>query len=173
MQAQPPGLACCACRSEWFGCGQRPRYACPGYRLPTDAEWEYAYRAGTETAYYSGENDPAACSCEGDAKLDPIAWYCDNAGSKTHPVGRKPPNAWNLYDMAGNVWEWSHDWYQSSLGTAAVTAPWGPASGSSRVVRGGAWYGDAHYARAAFRSRLRPAGRDNDHGFRCSRGLLP
>ena len=144
-------------------------YTCPGYRLPTEAEWEYAYRAGTQTAYYSGVNDPAACKCEGDANLKPIAWYCGNAGSTTHPVGQKQANAWHLYDMAGNVLEWCHDSYKASLGTGAVSDPWGLASGSTRVLRGGSYSTSAVSARAANRYNSTPTIRYFHYGFRCSR----
>ncbi|MBX3126441.1 MAG: formylglycine-generating enzyme family protein [Polyangiaceae bacterium] len=86
-------------------------YQCEGYRLPTAAEWEYAARAGTKTAFYSGEitSQPKVAICEFDGNLDKIAWYCFNAGGTTHPVGGKQPNAWGLYDMAGNAYEWTND----------------------------------------------------------------
>jgi formylglycine-generating enzyme required for sulfatase activity len=85
-------------------------YDCAGYRLPTDAEWEYAIRAGTTTAYYSGfmkETNGLACSDE--PALQKIGWYCFNSGKTTHPVGLKEPNAWGLYDMSGNAAEWTSD----------------------------------------------------------------
>jgi len=146
-------------------------YDCPGYRLPTEAEWEYAYRAGTTTAYYNGANDPSACSCSPvDTNANAIGWYCGNAGNTTHPVGQKQANAWGLYDMAGNVWEWCHDWFQSSLGSSAVTDPWGSPSGSYWVVRGSSWSRFAYFLRAARRaSSTPPTHRLNDLGFRCSR----
>ena len=147
-------------------------YSCPGYRLPTEAEWEYAYRAGTQTAYYSGVNDKKVCSeCKSDEHLDPIAWYCGNSGSTTHPVGQKQPNAWHLYDMAGNVWEWCHDWFAGSLGTGAVSDPWGVASGTRRVLRGGSWSTSPNSTRTADRGFSLPTARAPGHGFRCSRGL--
>jgi len=123
---------------------------CKGYRLPTEAEWEYAYRAGTQTAYYNGANDPAACTdCTvTDANADKIAWYkCNAPGDKVQPVGTKQPNTWSLYDMAGNAWEWVNDWHQVDLGSSAVSDPVGAtesqssASGMSnapwRITRGG------------------------------------
>jgi len=148
-------------------------YTCPGYRLPTEAEREYAYRAGTTTAYYSGANDANACgSCfTKDANLDSIGWYCTNSGSKTHPVAKKTPNNWGLYDMAGNVYEWCHDW-KSSYPSSSVTDPVGT-SGSYRVHRGGGWYGWSNYARAAYRAAWSPGGRDKSIGFRLARSVKP
>ena len=103
-------------------------YDCSGYRLPTDAEWEYAYRAGTSSAYYSGPADPDSCgSCSAaDANANPIAWFCANSGGSAHPVRTKLPNAWGLYDMAGNLSEWIHDYSENFLGTEAVVDPVGP-----------------------------------------------
>jgi len=146
-------------------------YTCPGYRLPTEAEWEYAYRAGTTTAYYNGPNDSTTkCTTCSDANADAIGWYGCNSGGTTHPVKQKVANAWGLYDMAGNVWEWTHDWYQSSLGSSAVTDPVG--SGSSyRVFRGGFWSGSAYLMRAANRFYNLPTIQHYSIGFRCSRVL--
>jgi formylglycine-generating enzyme required for sulfatase activity len=154
-------------------------YDCPGYRLPTEAEWEWAYRAGTRTAFYSGDPGitPQACmSCtERSAALESIGWYCANAAGSTHPVGEKKPNAWGLYDMAGNVYEWCHDSSPDPpvpLGTKAVSDPWGPASGPFRVIRGGSWYAPARLARAANRGPFaRPTHRTNGLGLRCVRTL--
>jgi len=129
----------------------------PGYRLPTEAEWEYAARAGTTGDRY------------GD--VDDIAWYSENSGSQTHDVGGKVPNAWGLYDMLGNVWEWTADWY-GSYDAAAVTDRTGPSGGSYRVIRGGSWYSVARYARASYRSDRDPGFRINgDLGFRPVRSL--
>jgi formylglycine-generating enzyme required for sulfatase activity len=141
-------------------------YACPGYRLPTEAEWEYAYRAGTTTVAHNGPTT----DCTSDPNVGPIAWYTDNA-STLKPAGQKQPNAWGLYDMAGNLWEWCHDWYLASLGTSAVTDPWGTASGISRTMRGGCWIGEANTLRAASREYVPPSVAFGINGFRCVRTL--
>ena len=141
-------------------------YTCPGYRLPTEAEWEYAYRAGTSTAFYNG----GITSCKGkDPNLEKIGWYNQNSSSTTHPVGQKTPNTWGLYDMAGNVWEWCHDWY-GSYPSSSVSDPVGP-TGSSRVLRGGSWYGNPDYVRAAYRNAYTPSSRLDLIGFRCTRTI--
>ena len=125
------------------------------YRLPTEAEWEYAARAGTGGDRY-GED------------LDAIAWHRGNSGGGTHPVGQKAPNAWGLHDMLGNVWEWVQDWYGPYPG-GSVTDPQGPAAGSARVSRGGSWLSGARNCRASIRDGITPGIRDFNLGFRLLR----
>ena len=141
-------------------------YSCKGYRLPTEAEWEYAYRAGTTSVFYNG----GITSCTGkDPNLEKIGWYDQNSSSTTHPVGKKTPNAWGLYDMAGNVFEWCHDW-STTYPSTSVSDPVGT-SGSSRVSRGGSWLYSARYCRAAFRDGTSPGIRDDHIGFRLARSV--
>ena len=129
------------------------------YRLPTEAEWEYACRAGTTTMYSFGDDESKLGACD---------WYWENSGTKTHPVGGKKPNAWGLYDMHGNVLEWCQDW-QGDYPSGSVTDPSGAASGSYRVFRGGCWYDAAVYCRSAYRRGDEPSGRySGDFGFRVS-----
>jgi len=128
-----------------------------GYRLPTEAEWEYACRAGTSTAYNTGANIN-----------DNTGWYSSNSGNKTHPVGQKSANAWGLYDMHGNVWEWCWDWY-GGYSSGSQTDPMGASSGAVRVNRGGGWYDSAVLLRSAFRDDSYPSGRGINLGFRLVR----
>jgi formylglycine-generating enzyme required for sulfatase activity len=128
------------------------------YRLPTEAEWEYACRAGTTTKYSFGDDD---------SKLVDYAWFDGNSFERTHRVGGKKPNAWGFYDMHGNVWEWCQDWY-GDYPDHAVPDPTGPASGSYRVLRGGSWGGPAGICRSAFRFGCEPSGRIDRFGFRVS-----
>jgi formylglycine-generating enzyme required for sulfatase activity len=129
------------------------------YRLPTEAEWEYACRAGTSTRFFYG-NDP------GYTNLATNAWYGNNGGNQTHPTGQKPPNPWGLYDMCGNVWEWCQDWYGSYPG-GSLTDPQGPATGQLRVLRGGSWYDPGWLCRSACRIGDDPAANYYDnYGFR-------
>jgi formylglycine-generating enzyme required for sulfatase activity len=130
------------------------------YRLPTEAEWEYACRAGTETRFYTGNSE---------ADLDRAGWYSKNSGEKTHPVGRKEPNGFGLYDMHGNVWEWCQDWYGGYL-TGSVIDPKGTSSGPYRVLRGGSWFDDGRLVRSAARGWLAPTFRGDFYGLRLARG---
>ena len=133
------------------------------YRLPTEAEWEYACRGGTTTQYSFGDDV---------ALLEQYGWYSKNAGGKANPVGTKLPNAFGLHDMHGNLYEWCSDfyeekWYEKSL----LDDPNGPASGSSRVLRGGYWSFTASYCRSAYRGSNTPSNRLYNYGFRCVRVL--
>jgi formylglycine-generating enzyme required for sulfatase activity len=128
-----------------------------GYRLPTEAEWEYACRAGTTTAYNTGASIN-----------NNTGWYEANSAGSTQEVGRKPANAWGLYDMHGNVWEWCWDWY-GNYASGAQTDPVGAFSGSSRVARGGCWVYSAAVVRSACRDYYSPNDRGIDLGFRLVR----
>jgi formylglycine-generating enzyme required for sulfatase activity len=129
------------------------------YRLPTEAEWEYACRAKTETAYSFGDEVD---------KLGEYAWYGDNSGGKTKPVGKKKPNAWGLYDMHGNVWEWVQDRY-GDYPTGPIPDPKGPDKGEYRVLRGGSWSHFARILRSAYRGSNFPDDRSDGDGFRVAR----
>jgi formylglycine-generating enzyme required for sulfatase activity len=164
-----------------------------GGRLPTETEWEYACRAGTETEYWFGDAEK---------QLQDYGWYERNSGGQSHPVGAKPANPWGLHDMHGNVWEWCEDWFAESayrerieralvkqqrlsrkeladlsptkllelMRDASVPLDAGPAAGSSRVLRGGSWRFNAFACRSAFRLRHAPGSRLNFVGFRVCRG---
>jgi len=127
------------------------------YRLPTEAEWEYACRSGGKKEKYCGGNNP-----------DDVAWYSDNSGSRTHPVGQKQPNGLGIYDMSGNVWEWCSDWYDSSYYRSSPKSnPAGPSRGSGRVIRGGSWSSWAGgFVRASYRVSDVMGDRSYDIGFR-------
>jgi formylglycine-generating enzyme required for sulfatase activity len=128
------------------------------YRLPTEAEWEYAARAGTTSAYSFGDDADS---------LARYAWYMGNSEGKTHPVGQKEPNAWGLYDMHGNVAEWVQDWYGEEYYSNSPSAdPKGPSSGSSRVWRGGSWGHGARICRSAVHDDETPDYFDGNIGFR-------
>ena len=134
-----------------------------GFRLPTEAEWEYACRAGTTTRFHSGGAD-------GD--LAAAGWCGANSDGKTHRVGGKKPNAWGLRDMHGNVWEWCSNWYEKEYPRGKVTDPAGPETGTSRVVRGGSWYDVPRFCRSAIRSSSSPSFRVSYVGFRFVRTVI-
>ena len=130
-------------------------------RLPTEAQWEYACRAGTIGHYSS----PVKAGADTAGNLDAMAWYLSNSKNETHPVGQKQPNAWGLYDMHGNVWEWCNDWYED-YPPERVTDPGGVNSDSYRVLRGGSWLDSASFCRSAFRGFDDPTRTYGSLGFR-------
>jgi formylglycine-generating enzyme required for sulfatase activity len=139
-----------------------------GLRLPTEAEWEYAYRAGTTTAFHSmpgfsnGTND--------DSQVVNIAWFSANASSQTRPVGGKAANALGLHDMSGNVWEWVNDWYSDTYyASSPPTNPLGPSTGTYRVLRGGSWFGISSNLRSSGRPNVTPEFTYLDYGFRVAK----
>jgi len=145
--------------------GYASPYDCPGYRLPTEAEWEYTARAGTSESTYNGNIAEANLDCTPlSPALNPIAWYCGNSDDQVHPVATRDPNPWDLFDMIGNVWEWCHDYPADYDGDE--TDPWGETSGSARVNRGGCWNGQARYARVGNRADGNPIERKWHRGFR-------
>jgi len=135
---------------KWAGC-----------RLPTEAEWEFACRSGTTTAFSFSEDE---------GQLDKYGWYVKNSGGQTQPVGTKEPNAWGLHDMHGNVWEWCQDWY-GPYGKTSQVDPVGPESGQGRVLRGGSWNDPADICRSSFRFNVQPDVRSIVIGFRVARTL--
>ena len=147
-------------RLSWNDCQEfiRKLNAMTGrrFRLPTEAEWEYAARGGNRSQgyKYSGSNN-----------LNSVAWYDDNSGNTTHDVGQKSPNELGIYDMSGSVWEWCSDWY-GNYSSSSQTNPTGSYSGSSRVRRGGSWFDYARYCRVSYRSRSTPDIRYSYLGFR-------
>ncbi len=134
-----------------------------GVKLPTEAQWEYACRAGTDTRYWSGDKE---------SDLERVGWFDKNSGGALQSVARKPANPFGLYDMHGNVWEWCADWY-GSYSKVPQQDPAGPGGGSGRVVRGGCFWGDADWCRSAYRSWWRPSDRGNVLGFRVALPAAP
>ena len=132
------------------------------YRLPTEAEWEYACRAGTTTRYYFGDDAN---------QLGDYAWYVGNSQQTTHPVGQKKPNAWGLYDMSGNVWEWCEDnWHDSYENAPRDGSAWLRNDNNYYIVRGGSWDFNPYYCRSASRIRFSPGFDFNYLGFRVVSG---
>jgi len=155
------GLARAYNHSNWRCNGNSP-YTVEGYRLPTEAEWEYACRAGSTMAFTNGEITQLYCNL--DPILAVIGWYCGNTNGRTEPVGQKISNAWGLYDMHGNVSEWCNDWY--GIYSGDVTDPEGPESGIYRVLRGGSWYYYTSDCRSANRDNYVPDTSSDTIGFR-------
>jgi len=134
------------------------------YRLPTEAEWEYAARSGGKDERWAGTDDERA--------LGEYAWYLNDARFMSHPVGTKKPNALGLYDMTGNVWEWTSDWYAEDFYAASSReSPRGPSSGQMRVLRGGYWGDNAIFARVTRRIGLAPDVRSPGYGFRLAQSV--
>jgi formylglycine-generating enzyme required for sulfatase activity len=130
------------------------------FQFPTEAQWEHACRAGSTTKYCFGEDESG---------LGEYAWYDKNSSGKPHPVGEKKPNAWGLYDMHGNIWQWCADWYDSGYYAHSSTDdPAGPAAGTARVSHGGSWFSPARSARSANHGRIEPEHRGSHLGFRVS-----
>jgi acetoin utilization deacetylase AcuC-like enzyme/formylglycine-generating enzyme required for sulfatase activity/Tol biopolymer transport system component len=152
------GLAPCYDPQTW-----ECRFEASGYRLPTEAEWEYACRAGSRTRYFFGDDA---------SKASQHAWFKPHSAGMAHPVGQKRPNAWGLHDMLGNVWEWCNDWYgEGSYAESPRDKPRGPISGKQRVLRGGAWDCGPEKCTAAYRSKEFPVFTDacfgaDTYGFR-------
>ena len=142
-------------------CEELSRREGENYRLPTEAEWEYACRAGTETRYYWGN-----------AWNNFFGWCWNNSGNQSHPVGQKRTNTWGLYDMSGNVWEWCSDWYDEGYYSRSPSAdPRGPSSGQYRVIRGGFWDHEPRGLRSSNRLSNTPDDRDEFIGFRILRNV--
>ncbi len=163
------GMACNVV--HFYGLG------CNGYRLPTEAEWEYATRAGTTTPFWMGDDsehgnaDPCGNSTPFKSGLAEVAWYSHNSGGKTHPVAQLKPNPWGLYDVYGNVWKWMNDWYDHCYYQYARdfwVDPEGPEVGIARAGRGGAYLSDVRNVRSATRNGS-PGDRYEDLGFRLVR----
>ncbi|MDX2282960.1 MAG: formylglycine-generating enzyme family protein [Bacteroidia bacterium] len=143
-------------------CAWLSKQAGQRWRLPTEAEWEYAAGGAGDRTKWAGTSE--------ESKLGDYAWYRANSGSKTHPVGQKQPNELGLYDMSGNVWEWCSDWYKA-YSSDAQAGPQGPADGAHRVARGGSWRRDPVDARVSVRRDWHPGSRRHYLGFRLARSL--
>ncbi len=161
QRSQLEGLQPCYDLATW-----KCNFQADGYRLPTEAEWEYACRAGTSTAYFFGDNP---------AKLGDYAWFDKNAGGRPQPLGHKLPNPWGLYDICGDVWQWCNDFYKVDYyQNAPRQDPKGPDASQTKVVRGGAWRFSAESCRCGYRYNESPGYADvcfgyDIYGFRCVR----
>ena len=145
-------------------CNDNEPYSALGYRLPTEAEWEYACRAGSSSDYAGGTMTEIAC--EDEPALSDMGWYCGNAGGWTHSVAELIPNAYGLYDMHGNVWEWCNDWYHNPYADEELD-PVGPPPGWYKTLRGGGWSDLSRRCRSASRRNPSPhLGVNGRHGFR-------
>ncbi len=143
-------------------------FSMDGFRLPTEAEWEYACRAGTETYFSTGNNLSSDRNTSSD--LDLAGWYQYNSSRKTHIVGQKEPNTFGLYDMHGNLKEWCNDWYGGDYYSDSPSLnPTGPDNGSKRILRGGYWGNIARYCKSADRWSYPPLGHHYSYGFRVVR----
>ncbi len=151
-RSEKEGLEPVYCLETW-----NADFEASGYRLPTEAEWEYTARAGTETAYFFGDDD---------RRLAVFAWFARNAGGRTRPVGRKLPNPWGFQDILGNVWEWCHDVYDPDYyAESPERNPRGPDSGDMRTLRGGAWETPADRTTVTARFGEKPGYADVCLGF--------
>lgn len=139
-------------------------FTASGYRLPTESEWEYASRAGTDTAFSSGDNE--ASDCDLDVALSSVGWYCFNSGGDTRKVGQKSPNAWGLYDMHGNASEWCWDYYVLDWGSAGLLNPIASSICDERVARGGSFASTVQRSRSAYRAPMDPDAAARTTGFR-------
>lgn len=183
-----------ATEGENYGCGNLSQvfhcqneihkfsdyYSCPGYRLPTTAEWEYAAKAGTSGHTYNGDVHYTALSyCEEEPALEDIAWYCNNSGGELHPVKQKLPNPWGLYDTLGNAYEWADSWFdgQSLSGTnqpsdSILVDPTGKATGHNKPLRGGVFSQTGCFTSPTWQTLSSPDVRRYDTGFRPVRTLF-
>ena len=159
-----PGSGCTALAGLAIDFGKK------GYRLPTDAEWEYACRAGTATDFYWGADYPLTTLADTLA-VDSTAVWSHNSGGASWPVAGRKPNAFGLYDMSGNVWEMVNDWYSAVYDTTVSVDPTGPSTGTTRTSHGGAYFNNSSELVSAFRAYGGPATRGPGIGFRCARSL--
>ena len=166
----------CSGVDRWVRCAPpEDPYACRGYRIPTEAEWERAARGGSPASFANGGDLLSGTSdeCDPELVLDnghqlaELAWFCGNSEYRSHPVARLEPNDWGLFDVSGNVWEWTHDWYTDDLDNAVD--PLGADIGTHRVARGGSWSVSPGGVRVASRAGGYPGGRYASLGFRLAR----